>query len=294
MADLGFIGLGRMGSYMASHLLGGGHTLAVYARRREAAEPIVAAGAIDCTSPADVAQRSDVIFTMLTDTAAVEAVTLGRNGIAEAAHPGSILVDHSTISPAGSRRIGEVLQGRGVSMLDAPVSGGWWAAESASLSIMVGGDDEVFTRCLPLLELMGKTITHIGGPGAGQIAKACNQICIVVTQLGVAEAVLLAEQSGIDFNRVQRALMAGLAGSRVLEVQGPKMAARQFEGQIESRLHHKDALIALEAARALGLRLPAAALAAESLTALQERGGATLDSAAVVLTLEQNQTNRDA
>jgi 3-hydroxyisobutyrate dehydrogenase-like beta-hydroxyacid dehydrogenase len=292
MADLGFIGLGRMGSHMAFHLLRGGHTLAVYARRREAAAPIVAAGAIDCTSPADVAQRSDVIFTMLTDTAAVEAVALGRNGIVETARPGAILVDHSTISPAGSRLIAQALRERGVLMLDAPVSGGWWAAEAASLSIMVGGDDEVFTRCLPLLELMGTTITHIGGPGAGQIAKACNQICIVVTQLGVAEAVLLAERSGIDFSRVHRALMAGFAGSRVLEVQGPKMAARRFEGQVESRLHHKDALIALDAARALGLRLPAAALAAESLTTLQEDGGATLDSAAIVRTLEQSQTNR--
>ncbi len=292
MANLGFIGLGRMGSHMASHLLRGGHTLAVYARRREAAEPIVAAGAIDCTSPADVAQRSDVIFTMLTDTPAVEAVTLAGNGIAEGARPGSILVDHSTISPAGTRRIAEALQGRGIFMLDAPVSGGWWAAESASLSIMVGGDEEVFNRCRPLLELMGKTITYIGGPGAGQIAKACNQICIVVTQLGVAEAVLLAERSGIDFSRVHRALMAGLAASRVLEVQGPKMAARRFDGQIESRLHHKDALIAVDAARGLGLRLPAAALAAESLTTLQEHGGATLDSAAIFQALEQSQTSR--
>jgi 2-hydroxy-3-oxopropionate reductase len=278
---------------MASHLLRGGHTLAVYARRREAAEPIVAAGAIDCTSPAEVAQRSDVIFTMLTDTAAVEAVTLAGSGIADGARPGSILVDHSTISPAGTRQIAEALLARGVFMLDAPVSGGWWAAESASLSIMVGGDEDVFNRCRPLLELMGKTITYIGGPGAGQIAKACNQICIVVTQLGVAEAVLLAERSGIDFSRVHRALMAGLAASRVLEVQGPKMAARRFEGQIESRLHHKDALLALNAAHGLGLRLPAAALAAESLTALQENGGATLDSAAIFQMLEQSQTNRD-
>ena len=292
MADLGFIGLGRMGSHMASHLLRGGHTLAVYARRREAAAPLVAAGAIDCASPAGVAERSDVIFTMLTDTAAVEAVTLGRNGIAETARPGSVVIDHSTISPARARQIAEALQRRGVLMLDAPVSGGWWAAESASLSIMVGGDEDVLNRCRPLLELLGKTITHIGGPGAGQIAKACNQICIVVTQLGVAEAVLLAERSGIDFTRVHRALMAGLAASRVLEVQGPKMASRCFDGQIESRLHHKDAQIALDAARELGLRLPAAALAAESLTTLQEHGGATLDSAAIVQTLEQRQANR--
>ena len=292
MAHLGFIGLGRMGSRMASHLVAGGHGLAVYSRRREAAAPLIAAGAIGCASPADLAQRSDVIFTMVTDTAAVEAVTLGPDGIAERARPGSILIDHSTISPAATRRIAEALQERGLFMLDAPVSGGWWAAQSASLSIMVGGDEDVFNRCRPLLELMGKTITHIGGSGAGQIAKACNQICIVVTQLGVAEAVLLAERSGVDFNRVHRALMAGLAASRVLEVQGPKMAARRFEGQIESRLHHKDALIALEAGQELGLRLPAAALAAQSLTTLQESGGATLDSAAVFRTLEQSQTKR--
>lgn len=292
MAHLGFIGLGRMGSRMAPHLVTGGHGLAVYSRRPEAAEPLIAAGAIACASPAEVARRSDVIFTMVTDTAAVEAVTLGSNGIAEGARPGSILVDHSTISPAGTRQLAAALQERGVSMLDAPVSGGWWAAESASLSIMVGGDETVFNRCRPLLDLMGKTITYIGGSGAGQIAKACNQICIVVTQLGVAEAVLLAERSGVDFSRVQRALMAGLAASRVLEVQGPKMAARQFDGQIESRLHHKDARIAVEAGRELGLRLPAVALAAQSLATLQETGGATLDSAAVFRTLEQSQTRR--
>jgi 2-hydroxy-3-oxopropionate reductase len=289
MAQLGFVGLGRMGAHMASHLLAGGHRLAVYARRPEAAAPLVAAGAVGCASAAEVAERSDVVFTMLTDTAAVEDVVLGRRGIAETARPGTILVDHSTIAPAGTRRIADTLRAQGVLMLDAPVSGGWWAAESASLSIMVGGDEDVFTRCRPLLELMGKTITYIGGTGAGQIAKACNQICIVVTQLGVAEAVLLAERSGIDFGRVHRALMAGLAASRVLDVQGPKMAARRFEGQIESRLHHKDAAIAVEAGRALGLQLSAAALAAESLAALQARGGAALDSAAIIEILEQRQ-----
>ena len=292
MAHLGFIGLGRMGSRMASHLVAGGHGLAVHSRRPEAADPLVAAGAVGCASPAEVARRSDVIFTMVTDTAAVEAVTLGHEGIAEGARPGSILIDHSTISPAATRGLAAALQERGLFMLDAPVSGGWWAAESASLSIMVGGDEEVFNRCRPLLELMGTTITYIGGSGAGQIAKACNQICIVVSQLGVAEAVLLAERSGVDFSRVQRALMAGLAASRVLEVQGPKMVARRFEGQIESRLHHKDARIALEAGQALGLRLPAVALAAQSLATLQETGGATLDSAAVFRTLEQSQPKR--
>jgi len=179
-----------------------------------------------------------------------------------------------------------------VFMLDAPVSGGIGAAQSATLSIMVGGDEEVFHRCRPLLERLGKTVVYIGGSGTGQIAKACNQICIVVNQLGVAEAVLLAEKSGVDFGRVTRALMAGFAASRILEVQGPKMAARSFDGQIESRLHHKDVLLALDLAQEVGVRLPASALAAELLAKLQQAGGARLDSAAVFQILEQHQAAR--
>lgn len=292
MSNLGFIGLGRMGSLMAGNLLAAGHTLAVYARRPEATAPLVAAGAVACASPAEVAKRSDVTFTMVTDTAAVEAVTIGENGVIEGARQGSVVVDHSTISPAGARRIAAALRERGVLMLDAPVSGGLAAARSATLSIMVGGDEDVFARCRPWLEQVGKTVVYIGGSGTGQIAKACNQICIVVNQLGVAEAVLLAEKSGVDFGRVTRALMAGFAASRILEVQGPKMAARNFDGQIESRLHHKDVLLALDLAQQVGVRLPASALAAELLAKLQQAGGARLDSAAVFQILEQDQAAR--
>jgi 2-hydroxy-3-oxopropionate reductase len=288
MASLGFIGLGRMGTPMAAHLLAARHSLAVYARRPEAAAPLAAQGAVVCASPREVAARSDVVFTMVTDTQAVEAVACGEQGIAAGARPGLVLIDHSTIAPAGARQIAARLKRRGVEMLDAPVSGGEAGARAGTLSIMVGGDEQVFERCRPLLLHLGTTVVHIGATGAGQVAKACNQICIVVNQLGAAEAVLLAQKSGVDFEKVKRALMGGFAASRILEIQGPKMASRRFEGEIESRLHYKDILISLEWARELGLRLPASALASEILSELQHAGGAKLDSASVFTILEQH------
>jgi 2-hydroxy-3-oxopropionate reductase len=291
MADLGFIGLGTMGVPMAANLLAAGHTLAVHSRREESAQPLTAAGAVWCASPRDVAARSDVIFTMVTDTLAVEHVTLGEEGIVGGARRDAVVIDHSTISPSGARHIADVLRSRGLQMLDAPVSGGAVAARAGTLAMMVGGDEDVFNRSRPLLDHLASTIVYIGGAGTGQITKACNQICIVVNQLGAAEALLLAERSGVDVERVQRALMAGFAGSRILDVQGPKMASRRFEGQIESRLHHKDIQIALEMARELGLRLPGSSAAASVLNSLQEAGGAKLDSAAVFTVLEQASRN---
>ena len=288
MAKLGFIGLGAMGTPMAANLLAAGHALAVYARRPSAAAVLAEAGAISCASASEVASRSDVIFTMVTDTAAADAVVLGAGGLIEGAAAGTTVIDHSTIAPAGARRLAATLEHRGVHMLDAPVSGGVLGARNASLSIMVGGDRTVFDTCRPLLAHLGTTIEYIGPSGAGQVAKACNQICIVVNQLGVAEAILLAERAGVSFEKVQRALMGGFAASRILEVQAPKMMSRRFDGQIESRLHHKDILIALDMARELGLRLPASALAADVLTKLQQAGGAGLDSAAVFTVLEQS------
>jgi 2-hydroxy-3-oxopropionate reductase len=218
---------------------------------------------------------------MVTDTMAVEGVVLGKNGVIEGARPGSVVIDHSTISPAGARRIAAQLKTRGVEMLDAPVSGGAAAAEAKTLAIMAGGEEAVFERCRPILEAYGRTLVYIGPNGAGQIAKACNQICIVVNQLGAAEAMLLAERSGLDPSKVKTALMGGFAASRILDLQAPKMIARDFEGKIESRLHHKDILIALDMARELGFEWPASALGAKVLTELQQRGGAKQDSAAV-------------
>ena len=281
MRRLGFIGLGAMGAPMAGNLLKAGHSLAVYARRAEAMAPLAALGATACGSPAEVAAASEVVFTMVTATSDVEQVCLGSGGIIEGAGPGSAVIDHSTISPAGTRRIAAKLKQRGIDLLDAPVSGGAAGARVASLSIMVGGDEAVFERCRPLLAALGKTLVYVGASGAGQVAKACNQLALIVNQMGVAECVLLAEKNGVDPLRVKDALMGGFAASRMLEVQAPKMAARDFAGKIESRLHAKDIHIVLDLARELGLELPASALAAEQLDRLQAAGGAKLDSAAV-------------
>jgi 2-hydroxy-3-oxopropionate reductase len=279
--NIGVIGLGAMGAPIAKNILAHGHTVTVWARRTQAMEPLVAAGARAATSPAEVAASSDIIITMVLDTAAVEDVTLGAGGIADGAAPGTIVVDHSTIVPDGARRIATALAARSIIMLDAPVSGGATAAAAGTLSIMVGGDEAALERARPVLECYGRTIARIGPSGAGQVAKACNQICTIVNMLGAAEAMLLAERAGVDPAVVKDVLLTGFGASRMLEVQGPKMIARAFDGNVESRLHHKDIHIVLDMARRLGIELPASAAAARVLTTLQTRGGAKKDSAAM-------------
>jgi 3-hydroxyisobutyrate dehydrogenase-like beta-hydroxyacid dehydrogenase len=278
---VGFIGLGAMGAPMAQNLLKRGHDVTVFARRQEAMAPLVASGARPASSPAETAAQSDVTITMVFDTASVEEVTLGERGVAEGARPGSIVVDHSTIVPDGARRIASSLHARGISWLDAPVSGGAMAAAAGTLSIMVGGDEAALERARPVLECYGKTIAYIGPSGAGQVAKACNQICTIINMLGAAEAMLLAERAGVDPGRVKDVLLTGFGSSRMLELQAPKMIARAFDGNVESRLHYKDIHIVLEMARNLGIELPGSSAAAEVLTILQERGGAKRDSAAI-------------
>jgi len=287
MAKLGFIGLGAMGAPMARNLLKAGYSVTVYARRKEAIEALGADGAQAAVSPADVASRSSIVLTMVTDTSAVREVVLAANGIIEGARPGSVVIDHSTISPAGARSIAAELQRRDVAMLDAPVSGGVAAAETGTLAMMVGGDASIFERCETILGRMAQTVVYIGASGAGQIAKACNQICTIVNQQAAAEAMLMAERCGVDPFKVEQVLMAGFAASRMLDVQAPKMIARKFEGRVESRLHHKDIQIVLEMARELGISLPASAAAAVVLAKLQERGGAKKDSAAVITILDE-------
>ncbi|HEV3215949.1 MAG TPA: NAD(P)-dependent oxidoreductase [Vicinamibacterales bacterium] len=285
MAELGFIGLGAMGTPMARNLLKAGHRVTVFARRKQAMEPLLADGAQGAASPADVASQSSIVFTMVSDTTAVEEVVLGKHGVREGARPGSVLIDHTTIAPAATRAIAAQLKARDIAMLDAPVSGGVAAAGTGTLSVMVGGEEPVFDACKPILGCVGQTIVYIGASGAGQIAKACNQICTIVNQEAAAEAMLLAEKCGVDPLKVQEVLMAGFAASRMLGLQAPKMIARNFEGKVESRLHHKDIQIVLEMARGLGIELPASAAAAEVLTNLQRRGGAKNDSAAVFTVL---------
>ena len=285
MAKLGFVGLGAMGTPMARNLLKAGYSVTVFSRRKEALDALVAAGAQSAASPADVASRSNIVLTMVTNTEAVEEVALGNNGIVKGAHPGSVLIDHSTISLKATRAIAAELRTHGVDMLDAPVSGGVAAAENRTLSVMVGGEPSVFERCEPILACVGKTIVYMGASGAGQIAKACNQICTIVNQEAAAEAMVMAERCGVDPLKVKEAMMAGFAASRMLDLQAPKMIARNFEGKVESRLHDKDIQIVLDMARELGIELPASAAAAKVLTALQDRGGARQDSAAIFTVL---------
>ncbi len=281
MADVGVIGLGAMGAPIARNLLKGGHQVTVFARRAEAMSPLVAAGAIAASSPAGAAAHSDVTIIMVMDTRAVEDVALGPEGVIDGAKAGSVVVDHSTIDPDGARRIASALEARGIDMIDAPVSGGAAVAEAGGLSIMAGGHEAVLERIRPILECYGKTIAYIGPSGAGQVAKACNQICTIVNTLGAAEAMLLAERSGIDPAKVKDVMMTGFGASRMLDLQAPKMIARDFQGKVESRLHHKDIHIVLDMARDLGIELPASAAAARILAELQNRGGARSDTAAI-------------
>jgi 2-hydroxy-3-oxopropionate reductase len=275
-----------MGAPMARNLLNHGFTVCVWARRAGAMEPLLAAGAKAGESAEHVASRSDIVVTMVTDTKAVEEVILGNHGIAVGARPGSLVIDHSTIDPGGAQRIAWELQTRGVEMIDAPVSGGAAAAEAGTLAIMVGGSTAGLERANPVLSCYAKSIVHVGASGAGQVAKACNQICTIVNQLGAAEAMLLAERAGVNARAVKEAMMGGFAASRMLDLQAPKMIARDFTGKIESRLHHKDIHIVLDLARTFGIELPASAAAAEVLDRLQQRGGTHQDSAAIFSVLD--------
>ena len=287
MAKVGVIGLGAMGAPIARNLLKAGHTVTVFARRKDAMAPLISAGARGAASPAQVAAESDVIITMVIDTKAVEDVALGPLGIVEGACQESVVIDHSTIEPDGARRIAAALKARGIEMLDAPVSGGAAVAAAGTLTIMAGGDERVLARVRPILQCYGDTIVHIGPSGAGQVAKACNQICTIVNTLGAAEAMLMAERAGVDPGKVKDVLMSGFGASRMLDMQAPKMIARDFDGKVESRLHYKDIHIVLAMARTLGIQLPASTAAAKVLTELQDRGGAKSDTAAVFTVLDK-------
>ncbi len=221
---LGFIGLGVMGRPMALHLMKRGHEMGVYARRAESAVPLVAAGARRYPSPAEVAANAEVVFTMVTTSSDVEQVVLGEGGVIHGARSGAVLVDMETISPAVTRRVAAALTAKGIDMIDAPVSGG----PAGTLSIMAGGKPHVFERVKPLLEALGRTIVHMGDHGAGQTTKACNQLALLVTAQGAAEALTLARQSGLDPAKVRNVMLGGIAASRVLELFGKRMVEREF------------------------------------------------------------------
>ncbi len=283
---IGFVGLGNMGRAMVDHLMAGGHALRVHARRAEAMQPFVARGATACGSPAEAARGAAVVFTNVTATADVEQVLFGPGGVVEGATPGTIVIDHGTISAAATRGFAARLAEQGIDMLDCPVSGGVKAAQAGTLSIMVGGKAEVLERARPLLQLLGKTITHCGGHGDGQVVKACNQIVQVVNIQGIAEAMLFARANGVDPQTMLAAISAGFAGSKMLDLMGPKMAGRDFAAGIEARLHHKDYGLIVDMAREAHLAMPAVALVAQQLNALMSNGWGTQDTSALLKVLE--------
>ena len=284
---VGFIGLGIMGRPMALNLLKGGFDLTVWARRDASMAPLLEAGAKGATGPAEVAAGCDVVFSMVSDAADVEQVALGAGGVADGARPGLIYVDMSTIAPAAAQGIAERLAARGVTMLDAPVSGGEVGAINAGLTIMVGGDEVAFGKVRPMLASMGKSVTLIGGSGAGQVTKACNQILTGVTVVAVAEAFNFARKSGVDAGKVREALLGGFAYSRILENHGQRMLDRNFKPGFKAWMHQKDMNIVMQEAHRLGLMLPNSAATAQLFNAMVGSGMGEEDSVAALKLFEQ-------
>ena len=285
--NIGFIGLGLMGRPLALHLASAGHHLHLWARRPASLEPFATVAATIHTTPADVARHAEVVFTMVADAPDVEAVALGADGLAAGARPGLIVVDMSTINPNAARSIGEALAARGIDFLDAPVSGGEIGAINAALTIMVGGKPEVFEKVRPLFEKMGKSITLIGDIGAGQVAKACNQILTGVGVAAVAEAFNFAAKNGADVAKVREALLGGFAYSRILENHGQRMLDRNFKPGFKAWMHQKDLRIVMEEAHRLGLMLPASAATAQLFNAVVGSGMGEDDSIAALKLLEK-------
>ncbi|SDC24777.1 3-hydroxyisobutyrate dehydrogenase [Cupriavidus sp. YR651] len=287
MTTVAFIGLGAMGAPMVGHLIAAGHTVRAFVRRAEAADAARKLGAEPFFTPAEAARGAAVVFTNVTSSDDVREVLLGKDGVAEGAAPGTICVDHSTISPIVTREIATALAARGIEALDCPVSGGTMGAQAGTLTIMVGGKAENLETVRPLLEVLGKTITHIGDHGAGQVAKLCNQIAQVVNIEGIAEAMRFAGAQGVDTAKVFQAMSTGLAASRMLDMMGPKMVARDFAAGIESRLHAKDFGLAQDIADEIGLDLPATRATSAQLGQLMDNGWGKDDTSSLLRVLEQ-------
>ena len=285
--DVGFIGLGLMGRPMALNLIKAGHRVHVWSRRRESMQPLLDAGAGDCASAAEVARRASITISMVADAPDVEQVTLGPDGVADGARAGHIHIDMSTIAPAAAQSIATRLAARGIIALDAPVSGGEPGAIAGTLTIMVGGEAEAFERVQPLFEAMGKSITRIGEAGAGQVAKACNQIITGVGVASVAEALNFAAKSGVDGAKVREALLGGFAFSRILENHGQRMLARNFKPGFKAWMHQKDVRIVMDEAHRLGLALPTAAATMQLFNAMAGCGLGEDDSVAMLKLLER-------
>jgi len=285
MEKIGFAGLGIMGKPMAGHLLKAGHPLFILSSSAAAAT-LKEEGAVVLETPAAMAKEADIIITMLPDSPEVESMVTGKGNLLQNMKPGSLFIDMSTISPAVAISLYKQFSEKGIEALDAPVSGGQTGAEAATLSIMVGGDEAAFQRALPVFEKMGKNIVHIGKPGAGQTAKACNQVVVGMTIQAVAEAMTLAKKSGIDIARVRAALLGGFAQSKILDLHGQRIIDRNFTPGFKIKLHRKDMRIALETASSLGVPLPGSNIVASQMDAMLAEGKGGLDQSALALYLE--------
>lgn len=282
---IGFIGLGVMGRPMAEHLIAAGQTVALH-RIKPASQFLVDQGGVALESGRAVAEASDIVILMLPDTPDVEAVLFGPDGVAEGLSTGKLVIDMSSISPVATKSFAERLKAKGVGYIDAPVSGGEVGAKNAALTIMVGGEKADFERALPLLQIMGKSITHIGGVGDGQTAKVANQIIVGLTIEAVAEALLFARRAGADVSKVREALMGGFAASRILEVHGQRMIEETFDPGFRIRLHRKDLSLAADAAKAMNLALPNTAMTQQLMNAALAIGLGDKDHSALIAALD--------
>lgn len=287
MSAIGFIGLGIMGAPMAGHLQEAGHELHVLRHRKPLPQELLDGGACECASAREVAERSDIIITIVPDTPDVEQVLFGESGVAEGLSSGKLVIDMSSISPIATRDFAERIRKLGADFVDAPVSGGEAGARNAALTIMVGGGDAAVKKAWPLFEIMGKTITHIGENGDGQTCKVANQIVVALTIEAVGEALVFASRAGADVGKVREALLGGLAQSKILEVHGERMIKRTFDPGFRVELHQKDLNLALQGARSLGVSLPNTATAQELFNACVAAGGSEWDHSAMVRALER-------
>ena len=283
--NVAFIGMGTMGAPMAANILRAGHAVTVHNRTRHREEIVAEAGALRADSPAAAAAGADVIVTCVSDTPDVRAILVGADGVIHGARPGSTVVDMSTISPASTREFAALLAEKGVSMIDAPVSGGSEGAQKGTLTIMVGGDPDTVQSVMPVLRAMGKTVTHVGPVGAGQTVKAINQIIIAGTYMSVAEGMVLGLKAGLDMGKVVDALSGGAAASWVLDNRSGNMVENRYPLGFRVRLHRKDLGIALEAARHLGVTLPVAAFVEQLENGLIACGFGDEDISAVARTI---------
>jgi 2-hydroxy-3-oxopropionate reductase len=284
---VGFIGIGIMGRPMAKNLIEAGYELVLHNRTQQKAEELAKeAGAEVAGSPKEVARQSNIIITMLPDSPEVESVVAGEEGVLEGIREGALLIDMSTISTAVARQLAAKAKQKGAWMLDAPVSGGDVGAREGTLSIMVGGREEDFERARPLFEVMGKTVTHVGPCGAGQVVKAANQIVVALTIEAVSEALVLGCRGGVAPEKVLDVLCGGLAANRVMEVKRQKFLSRDFRPGFRAELHHKDLGIALAAGREYGVALPATAIVDQLLLAMRRKGWSGEDHSALLRIIE--------